>query len=100
PRPPPKRRKTDRADPMTAAKPHATSTTASPLVTNRARRTGSAPFARSPATTTAAHFRPSARRALVPPVRPEPTVRGSGPPESLATSTPTGTEPDRQASAT
>ena len=46
-------------------------------------------------TTTAAHLRPSARRAFVPPVRPEPTVRGSVPPDSRATSTPIGIEPER-----
>ena len=56
--------------------PHSTSTSGSP-VTMRASSTGSAPLSRSPATTTAAHLRPSARSALVPPVRPEPTVRGS-----------------------
>jgi hypothetical protein len=48
-------------------------------------------------TTAAAHLRPSARSAFVPPVRPEPTVRGSGPPDSLAAITPTGIEPDRYA---
>ena len=38
---------------------------------------------------------PSARSALVPPVRPEPIVRGSGPARSRATRTPTGIEPAR-----
>ena len=72
--------KTDQIAPATAAAPHRTSTSGSPPVTQRANRTGNAPLARSPATTTAAHRGPSARRALVPPVRPEPIVRGSAPP--------------------
>ena len=82
--------------PITAAPPHSTSTTGSP-VTTRARRTGSAPLRRSPITTTAAHFRPSARSALVPPVRPDPIDRRSGPPTRRATSDPTGIEPARYA---
>ena len=80
--------------PTTAAPPHSTSMSGSP-VTKRATSTGMAPFARSPSTTTAAHLRPSARRALVPPVRPEPMVRGSVPPEIRATTTPTGMDPAR-----
>ena len=74
--------------------PHSTSTSGSP-VTHRAMRTGTAPLSRSPRTTTAAHLRPSARRALVPPVRPEPTERRSGPPTRRATSAPTGMDPSR-----
>ena len=38
---------------------------------------------------------PSARSALVPPVRPEPIVRGSGPPDSRRRARPTGIEPAR-----
>ena len=68
---------TDQIAPATAAAPHRTSTSGSP-VTQRANSTGKAPFARSPATTTAAQRGPSARSAFVPPVRPEPIVRGSG----------------------
>src|SRR5258705_4162856 len=62
---------TDQIAPATAAAPHRTSTRGSPPVTQRANSTGNAPFARSPATTTAAQRRPSARNALVPPVRPD-----------------------------
>src|SRR5436190_8053768 len=86
--------KTDQIAPATAASPQSTSTTAEPD-TYRATRTGSAPLSRSPATTTAARFRPSARSAFVPPVRPDPTVRGSTPPVTRATTTPTGIEPHR-----
>ena len=50
------------------------------------RRPAARPSAGRPSTTTAARFRPSARSAFVPPVRPEPTVRGSTPPVSRATS--------------
>ena len=64
-------------------------------VTARAMSTGSAPLSRSPTTTTAAHLRPRARRALVPPVRPEPTERRSGPPTLRATIAPTGMDPSR-----
>src|SRR5688572_7500833 len=78
--------------PATAATPHSTSISGSP-VTYRATRTGIAPFSRSPRTTTAAHLRPSARRAFVPPVRPDPTERRSGPPTRCATTEPTGIEP-------
>src|SRR5512147_621554 len=67
---------TDQIAPATALAPHRASTRGSPPVTNLARRTGRTPLSRSPDTTTAAHLRPSARRALVPPVRPEPIVRG------------------------
>ena len=86
---------TDQIAPDTAAPPHSTSTSGSPPVTYRARRTGRAPLSRSPRTTKAAHLRPSARSAFVPPVRPEPTVRGSGPPDSRAARTPTGIDPAR-----
>ena len=44
-------------------------------------------------TTTAALRRPNARRAFVPPVRPEPIVRGSMPPVYWATRTPIGIDP-------
>ena len=71
---------TDQIAPATAEAPHSTSTSGSP-VTIRAMTTGSAPLSRSPMTTSVARPRPSARSALVPPVRPEPTVRGSVPPE-------------------
>ena len=64
-------------------------------VTIRANTTGSAPLRRSPVTTTTAHFGPRARSALVPPVRPDPIVRGSVPPAYRATSTPTGIDPAR-----
>ena len=49
----------------------------------RATSTGTAPLSRSPRTTTAAHLRPRARSALVPPVRPEADraqVRSADPP--------------------
>ena len=75
--------------------PHSTSTVGFPSVTIRAMTTGSAPLSRSPATTTAAHLRPRARSAFVPPVRPDPTVRGSVPCAKRATMTPTGIEPAR-----
>ena len=80
--------------PATAAPPHRTSTSGSP-VTTRASSTGKAPFSRSPTTTSAAHLRPNARSALVPPVRPDPIDRRSGPPTRCATIDPTGTEPAR-----
>ena len=71
PRPLRKPAKTDQIAPATAAAAHSASASGSvPPVTNLASRTGSAPLARSPTTTTAAHFRPSARSAFVPPVRP------------------------------
>ena len=95
PRPPWNRRKIEWELPMTAAPAHSTSASGSPLVRMRARRTGRAPFARSPMTTTAAHLRPSARSALVPPVRPDPIVRGSTPPLARATMTPNGIDPAR-----
>jgi len=38
-------------------------------------------------------LRPSARSAFVPPVRPLPIVRGSGPPDHVATRTPNGIDP-------
>ncbi len=94
PRPERKPAKMLQIAPATAAPPHSTSTSGSP-VTTRASSTGSAPLSRSPRTTTAAHFRPSARSALVPPVRPEPTERRSGPPTRWATSDPTGIDPAR-----
>ncbi len=50
-------------------------------------------MARSPVTTIRAHFGPIARRAFVPPVRPEPIVRGSGAPVSLETMTLNGIDP-------
>src|SRR5436853_6322313 len=89
---------TDQIAPATAATPHAASITASPDTT-RATMTGKAPFSRSPTTTTAARFRPRARSAFVPPVRPDPTVLGSVPPVRRATRTPTGIDPQRYAPA-
>ena len=80
--------------PATADAPHSTSTVGL-SVRIRAMTTGSAPLSRSPVTTTAAHLRPRARSAFVPPVRPEPTVRGSVPWANRATMTPTGIEPAR-----
>ena len=80
PRPPPRSRNIDRHEPISAAVAVTTSIVASPPVASRARSTGSSPFSRSPTTTSAAPRGPSARRAFVVPVRPEPIVRGSGPP--------------------
>ncbi len=48
----------------------------------------------------AAHLRPRARSAFVPPVRPDPTERRSGPPTLRATNDPTGIEPVRYATST
>ncbi len=87
--------KTDQIAPATAAAPHSTSTSGSPPVTYLASSTGTTPLSRSPVTTIAARPRPSARRAFVPPVRPDPIVRGSVPPLTRATTTPIGIEPRR-----
>ena len=93
PRPPPSPRNIDRHEPMTAPRPATDSTDTLEPPAIDASHTGRNPFNRSPRTTTAAPRGPSARSAFVVPVRPEPTVRGSGPPTARATSTPTGTDP-------
>src|SRR4029450_5721797 len=93
PRPPPNARNTDLADPIKAAVAATTSIAGLPPLTTRATSTGTRPFRRSPTTTSAAPRGPSARSVFVAPVRPDPIVRGSGPPVARATRTPTGTDP-------
>ena len=51
------------------------------------------PLRTSPVTTSSARLRPIARSAFVPPVRPLPSVRGSGALVSRATTMPNGIEP-------
>ena len=94
PRPPWKPRKTDFQAPSTAATP-VSAWTSMGAPSARAMRMGTAPLARSSRPTVMARPQPMARRALVPPVRPEPTVRGSVPPVRRATMTPMGSEPMR-----